>query len=176
MNPALCLTALALAPTAEKELMDIQRKVFHLSPSALALPPLRALRLDAAPPPPESLAAFRQTGGCAFRFTGYGQEENILFAAMPPALPQTHAFAASTENSPAYTSFAALTRREGFYIAGLNGIQPAQFACEELPPLPAFLVRTLRLLTLEILIAPAPSWWRGIEWTVVSEDWIKLEN
>jgi hypothetical protein len=104
---------------------------------------------------------------------------------MPPeAFPGVQTFFApaarpageTNENSAAPEGFAALTGMEGFYIADLSGTQSSCFPLEELPRLPAFTLRTLRLLTLEIHLSSAAPWWRAVEWTILSESWLKLKS
>jgi hypothetical protein len=143
------LTALALAPTAQKDLVDIQRHILEKfrNPSALALLPVLPLFCGKAAPSAAELKAIRGRGLPRFSFAGYCLKGGILCA--------------------------AARGQAGFYLADW-GKEPA--LPEDLPGLPAYTVKTLRLLVMKAKTAEEPFWWKRIEWEIVSEDWIKLER
>ncbi|MDR1625073.1 MAG: hypothetical protein LBT33_00915 [Spirochaetia bacterium] len=141
------LTALALAPTVEKELAGIQGFIFERfhCPSALALLPVLPLFCGKAAPDARCLQSVKRRGWRRFSFEGCLPRGGMLCA-------QAQSFG-----------------YPGFYLADWEG-RPA--APEGLPPLPACTVKTLRLLVLEM--KTAARWWEGLEWETVFEDWIKL--
>ncbi|MDR1933085.1 MAG: hypothetical protein LBQ57_09740 [Spirochaetales bacterium] len=150
------LTALALAPTAEKDLTDIQRSLFaaRRCPSAFALPPVQPLFSGRREPGRELLAAIRKQGWPCFRFQAYALRGTILCARPHPEGPAAD-----------------------FYLADLQTTEPPD--ANSLPALPAGAIKTLRLIVMEITpqgeaSIPAAPWRRGLRWRILHEDWIKL--
>jgi hypothetical protein len=152
------LTAFALAPTAEKDLADIQKSLFALygCPSAFALPPLWPLFSGRSEPPREKLMRLRKQNRPRFCFCGYARRGTILFADCAPLDP---------------VPVPALWELPGFYLADMQA--PGAWERNLLPALPAYTVKTLRLIVMKVIAAKDP-WWRGLEWSLISEDWIKL--
>jgi hypothetical protein len=144
------LTALALAPTAEKDLSDIQSFIFEKfhCPSALALPPVLPLFCAWATPQTELLKAIKKRGWKRFSFEGCFRLGGILCA---QARPLSGA---------------------GFYLADC---ETAPGPPENIPPPPTYTVKTLRLVVMEMKTARSPFWWESVEWRTTFEDWIKLE-
>lgn len=157
MTDIFFITALALPPTAEKYLVDIQRAVLagRGYPSALALPPVLPLSASPVSPSPEELKNIRRRRRSPFTLTGYGERKGFLFAAARTGDPS------------------ALL--PGFYLADSGLRRRPMPSPADLPDLPSGMVRALRLAVFEIRLACGGNpWWRGVEWTVRSEDWIRL--
>jgi hypothetical protein len=144
------LTALAPAPSVEKNLVDIQRFIlekFHC-PSALALFPVLPLFCGKAAPDAKRLRNIKKSGWRRFSLESCVVRGGILCArARDPGCP-------------------------GFYLADWEG-RPS--APEGLPPPPACTIKILRLLVLEMKTAARAPWWEKTEWKITFEDWIKLE-
>jgi hypothetical protein len=164
------ITALALAPTAEKYLVDIQRTILARGgcPSAFALPPVRPLFSGARAPAPETLRAIRGQAQACFTFRGYALREGVLCA--EPSVPAEPAPQIRESPPPAAEPAKRLCPLPGFYLADIAESP----GCGHLPALPSFTVRTLRLLVMELAVFPGTPWWRRTEWSILSEDWIKL--
>jgi hypothetical protein len=144
------LTALALAPTAEKDLTDIQRFIFEKfhCPSALALPPVLPLFCTQAAPRTELLKTIKKSGWKRFSFAGCARQGGILCVqARPLGCP-------------------------GFYLADCENPPTAP---RHIPSPPTYTVKTLRLVVMEMKTARTAFWWEKVEWQTTFEDWIKLE-
>jgi hypothetical protein len=176
------MTALGLAPTAEKHLTDVQRRLCPLLPSALALPPVLPLFSGVAPPSADVIAALRAQARPPFTFAGYLVREGVLCAA-PSADILGDVRSQDGQNG------AGISAAAGFFSSGLPGFYLAaeEGACApgDLPALPEFTVKALRLLVIKLGYGtdsrssgerPARAWWKAVQWEIVREAWIKLKE
>ena len=174
MNAIVYITALALSEAAEKELSGRQKAIFARwkLPSALALPPVLPLFSAAVPPAAGLLRRIRALPWKTSAFSGYGRKGPILYAAAdfggvpPEILRAAEAAGADAGFLPPFPS--------GFYLADAG---EAEADLSEIPSPPAGKIRRLRLQLIEVepREEKAP-WWYAVEWTVKSEEWIKLEG
>ena len=162
------ITALALAPTAEKDLVDIQRHICEKShcPAALALPPVWPLFREASPPDAARRKAIRGEKLPRLCFAEYRMRGNILCAA-----PSAPALYCDVEKSGADGQFPP--RLPGFYLADTGSSGFLQENLYSLPPLPAYTVKALRLIVMEVITAQSV-WWKAVSWKLISEEWVKL--
>ena len=168
------LTALSLAPTTEKELVDIQRNIFSLykCPSALALPPVLPLFSSKNKPQEKIIKNILHLDCSPFSFQRYGLHNSILCAAIDISIqlpvPEENEIKTPLEQLP------------GFYLADFSASsglpREKQLQIQNLPQLPDSAVRTLRLLVIELNISSDSSWWKETKWIVCFEDWIKLRR
>jgi hypothetical protein len=173
------MTALGLAPTAEKHLTDVQRRLCPLLPSALALPPVLPLFPGTAPPSAADIAALRAQARPPFTFAGYLVREGVLCAAPSVDISLRGDAQGGLQSGARERCGFFPPRLPGFYLAvGEDARAPG-----ELPALPAFTVKTLRLLVIKLRLGagspplrkgPARAWWKAVQWEIVSEAWIKL--
>ena len=94
---------------------------------------------------------------------------SILYAA-PSAFPVKPLSVDEESGAVSDTTGLFPSRLPGFYLADTGGHGIFQ---ENLPPLPAYTVKVLRLLVMEVSAAPE-QWWKAVTWKVISEEWIKL--
>jgi len=163
---------ISLSPTQEAKLMEVQRSCFSLyrHPSSYALPPIFPVAcfqsLEEARGEWKTNTLLKD--GKPFVLSNLFRVGNIL-AAGPTSLPRSFVPTDSFESR--YSGLGAFPCLGGFYISEIDRLSSlAPF--EGFPRIP---VRVVRFQVLRISSRdPYGKWWRGIEWSIEEEKWIKF--
>jgi hypothetical protein len=172
VEKSIYLSALALSPTLEKELIDRQKAILlHFGlPSALALPPVYPLGFASSPPAAGREADRRGLFRGTLIFSGYRFRGRCIFAAAGGVTDRAAVIGGETEASlfPVFP---------GFYLADMGEEKAENIDLSRLPVLPVQPVRVVRSLVLHILLKGTDrQWWRAVEWEVIRERYIKLDS
>lgn len=190
----------SLSPTQEAKLREVQRSCFslYLHPSSYALPPILPVACF------QSLEDAQQEWRTntllkdwkPFVLSNLFRVGNILAAGPTPFLVEPSAFRTLSQDWGAITpkdpqdrsglhhssspgdspkphsrGLAALPCLKGFYISEIDPLSPV-VPFEAFPRIP---VRVVRFQVIRIdSVDPRGDWWKGIEWTIEEEKWIKL--
>jgi hypothetical protein len=163
---------ISLSPTQEAKLMEVQRSCFSLyrHPSSYALPPILPVAcfrsLEEARGEWKTNTLLKDWK--PFVLSTLFRVGNIL-AAGPTPLPRSSFPKDSLESHS--SGLRAFPYLGGFYISEIDPGAPLT-PFEDFPRIPVRVVRfqVLRIASMD----PEGKWWKGIEWTLEEEKWMKL--
>ncbi len=178
---------IALSPTQESKLMEVQRACFlrYHHPSSYALPPV--LPIACHHYLEDAFQAWKTTTFLKdwrpFVLSGVSRVGNILVAGPTPILrdgstrfdpsPLGQSFSPDSCYTPHTEKIDTFASLGGFYISLIEPLSTIEPFCE----FPLITVRVVRFQVLRIASTDLQgSWWKEIEWTIEKERWIKFKQ
>jgi|GEM_PF-2280045 len=168
----LFFVCIALSPTQEAKLMEVQRACFQLChhPSSYALPPVLPIACHKS----FEKAHREWERNCLpnewspFVLSSVFRIGNILIGGPTPLCK-----ASNPPDELDSLGLEAFPYLGGFYLSAIDPLS----SLPSLPELPRVPVRVVRIQVLRITsVDPRGAWWRGIEWVIEEEKWVKLKR